>query len=120
MDLTRKLAVLFGIAFVGVGILGFVPMFVTTDGLLLGIFKIDSMHNMVHLASGVVALLASTNFNFARLYFQVFGVVYGLVGVWGLITGNVMGMEMNMADHLLHLGIAAISLYVGFVLSKRS
>ncbi|EKD75868.1 MAG: hypothetical protein ACD_44C00001G0009 [uncultured bacterium] len=117
MDIVRKLAVIFGVAFIAAGIAGFIPGLVTDGNLLLGIFEIDSMHNGVHLLSGIIALVSATQFSYARLYFQVFGVIYTIVAILGFITeGNMM--HMNMADNLLHLVIGIASLYIGFVLSK--
>lgn len=112
----KTLAWIFGVVFTLVGILGFVPGF-TTDGYLLGIFEVDTLHNIIHLLTGVVALwVAMSAPDKARLYFQVFGVIYGLVAVIGLIEGDsVLGLIMtNMADHVLHLAIAAVALWAGF------
>ena len=54
--MVKTMAVLFGVVFLLVGILGFVPA-VTKDEMLLGIFHVNTAHNAVHLLSGVVALL---------------------------------------------------------------
>ena len=118
MDSVRKLAVIFGVAFIAAGIAGFIPGLVTDGNLLLGIFEIDGMHNGVHLLSGIIALASATQFSYARLYFQVFGVIYTIVALLGFITDGNMMMHMNMADNLLHLVIGIASLYIGFVLSK--
>ncbi len=98
-----------GVVFVVVGVAGFL-----TDGNLLG-FQVDSTHNIVHIVSGVVALLAaSTGQSNARWYLVIFGLVYGLVTVLGFMTGSVLGLfEVNAADNYLHLAIAAVSLIVG-------
>lgn len=93
-----------------VGIAGFV----TGDPLL--VFKIDNVHNVVHLLSGLVALgAAATSMKYARWYLIVFGVVYGLVTVLGFVSGtDVLGLfEINTADNYLHLAIAVVSLVVG-------
>ncbi len=66
----RKAAMVFGAAFVLVGLLGFVPA-LTPNGLLLGLFAVDGTHNLVHILSGVAALAASTSASYSRLYFQV-------------------------------------------------
>jgi uncharacterized membrane protein YfcA len=55
--MVKTMAVLFGVVFLLVGILGFVPA-VTKDQMLLGIFHVNAAHNCVHLLSGVVALIA--------------------------------------------------------------
>src|SRR3989344_7392693 len=110
----QKLARVFGYVFVAVGVLGFVPG-VTSGGQLLGIFQVDTLHNIVHLLTGVLALVAASGAGTnARLYFQVFGVVYALVTVLGFLSGSVLGMMTNSADNVLHLVIAAVALYVGF------
>ncbi len=115
----RKAAMAFGVVFVLIGLLGFVPLFTTAsdDGnrLLLGIFEVNAIHNVVHLASGVVALVAAGKAATSRLYFQVFGVVYALVTVLGFIMDPVLGLiPVNLADNLLHVVIAGAALYLGF------
>jgi hypothetical protein len=114
----KKAAITFGIVLLVVGILGFVPG-ATRDGMLLGLFHVNTAHNAVHLLSGAVALWAgfTTTAN-ARLFFRVFGVVYALVAVLGFFTGDGMILGIisnNAADTWLHVAIAAVALYLGFV-----
>ena len=111
----------FGIVLLLVGILGFVPG-ITSNMLLLGIFMVDPMHNIVHLLTGIVAIAAAVGSGaYARLYFKVFGVVYALVAVLGFVmSGNVLGMSMNMADNLLHVIIAVVALYAGFMMKDSA
>jgi hypothetical protein len=112
----KKLAMVFGVVLLLVGVLGFVPG-ITTDGFLLGIFQVDMLHNIIHLASGAVALWAGmTSMKASKMYFQVFGVVYALVAVLGIVMGStgVFGMLMNTADNALHVVIAVVALYAGF------
>lgn len=117
----QTFAWIFGAVFVLVGLLGFVPA-LTPDGLLLGIFEVDPLHNVIHLLSGVLALGAAWAGSYARLYFQVFGVVYGIVTVVGFLQGDtVLGLiAVNTADHLLHLVIAAAALWVGFGMKENN
>ena len=111
----KPFAIIIGIAFVVVGILGFVPH-VTVNGLLLGIFAVDTMHNWVHIVSGVVALATSCREKAAKLYFQIFGIIYALVAILGFVMkGHILMMQMNMADNYLHIALAIILLYFGFV-----
>jgi len=75
------------------------------------------MHNLVHLLSGVIALVVGLRSEAAsRMYFRAFGVIYGLVAVIGLFVGSgmLLGMAHNMADAVLHVAIAATALYLGF------
>lgn len=114
----RTVASIFGIAFIVAGVLGYTSFF-APNGMLLGIFAVDHMHNMVHIISGVVALLSALNEKYAQLYLQIFGVVYGLVAALGFtMNGNVLTMHMNMADNFLHLTIALVALYFGFALKR--
>lgn len=119
--MVQKLAWVFGIVFLVVGLAGFVPS-LTQGGMLLGIFEVDPLHNVIHLLSGALAIGAVLAGNYARLYFQVFGVVYAVVAVVGFMQGDtVLGLiSTNMADHLLHLVIAAAALYVGFGMKEGS
>lgn len=112
----KKLAWIFAIVLSLIGILGFVPG-VTTDGNLLGVFEVDPTHNIIHLVSGLVFLFAvMKSTEAAKVVFKVFGVVYGLVAVIGLVQGDsVLGlMAVNAADHVLHIVIAVIALWLGF------
>lgn len=116
MSLVQKAATVFGAVFVLVGILGFIPAF-TPNGHLLGIFEVNGAHNVIHLLSGIAALLASSSHRYSRLYFQVFGVVYGLVTLLGIFAGDndLLGViAHNVADIFLHLIITAAALYFGF------
>ena len=112
----QKLAKLFGIVFVLIGVLGFVPP-LAPGGLLLGVFEVNALHNIVHLLTGLVALWAACSADKATLYFKVFGVVYLLVTILGFMTGSALAVGLvpvNMADNLLHVVIAVVALYAGF------
>lgn len=120
--MVKKIAWIFGIVLVLVGILGFVPG-VANNGLLLGIFQVDTMHNIIHLATGILAIAAAMGSGaYASLYFKVFGVVYALVALVGFVQGStVLGLiSINMADNLLHTAIAALALWVGFGMRSAS
>ena len=117
--MAQTLAWVFGAILTLVGVLGFVPG-ITNDGMLLGIFMVDGLHNVIHLVTGLAALAAAWGMYSNRLFFQVFGVVYALVAVIGLVMGgNILGLLMtNMADHVLHLVLAVVFLYVGFMMKE--
>lgn len=130
--MAKAVTILFGVVFVLVGILGFVPA-VNSAGpagtdytLLLGIFAVNPVHNVIHLASGVVALLAGLYGTgaYARLYLGVFGVVYGLVTILGLAGllfthGDLLGLvAINGADNILHVLITVAVLGTFFVTAK--
>lgn len=112
----QKLAWTFAGIFLAIGILGFVPG-VTTGGHLLGIFQVDTLHNIIHLVSGLVfAWAALSAESMGRMVFKVFGGIYAIVAVVGLVQGDtVLGLfATNGADHLLHVVLAVVILYIGF------
>ncbi len=86
---------------------------------LLG-FDVDIVHNIIHLATGILGIAAALTGR-SRLFNQVFGVVYLLVAIIGFIPGlnNINGlylgiMHVNAADDILHLVVGAACAYVGF------
>lgn len=113
----KKAANVFGWVLLVVGVLGFVPG-ITTDGHLLGIFDVNTVHNLIHIVSGLAALyLARQGEAQSQMFFKVFGVIYGLVAILGFFSGDmpVLGIvSNNMADTWLHVVIALVSLYLGF------
>jgi hypothetical protein len=119
--MVKTAAILFGIVFLVVGILGFVPA-CTTDmngmPMLLGIFHVNTAHNIVHLASGAVFLLCGmASASASRTFFKLFGVVYALVAVLGFYYGDqpLLGIiSSNRADTWLHVGLALVMLILGF------
>lgn len=116
-DSLSKTAMWFGVVLLVVGVLGFVPGITTSDGLLLGIFGVDTLHNLVHIITGALGIWAAkSGMDASRNFFKVFGVVYGLVTILGFVTGNglLWAIPTNMADNLLHVVIAALALYLGF------
>src|SRR5690242_4262535 len=110
----RFIAILFGIVFIFAGVAGFMPAF-TINGALLGIFKVDSIHNLLFIVSGVIAIMAATTFNLTKRYFLVFGVIYTIVAILGFARGgDLFLMQVNMADNFLHLGIGILSLFLRY------
>lgn len=114
--MVRVLAVLFGIAMIFAGVAGYgvMPQFVE-NGLLLGYFEVNAVHNLIHIITGVIAIMAATSFKYSKLFFIVFGIIYAVVAIFGFVNdGDLYVMHVNMADNYLHVGIAVISLLIGF------
>ena len=114
-----KIAIGVGVVFVAVGVLGFVPPLVP-DGKLLGLFEVNTLHNVVHLATGLIAIVVGMNGDGAsRMFFRVLGVIYLLVAALGFFYGEqpLLGLVANNnADTGLHLAIAVVMLYLGFAM----
>ena len=107
-----------GVVFVLVGILGFF------NSPVLGIFQVNTLHNVIHLLSGILALyFGSQSESAAKSYAKVFGIIYGLVTILGFVLpdGNVLGLfTVNMADNILHLVLAVVFLYIGYSKSGQA
>jgi hypothetical protein len=119
--MVKTAALLFGVVFLLVGILGFVPA-ATSNDMLLGIFHVNLAHNIVHLASGVVFLLCGmAGAGASSTFFKIFGIVYAIVAVLGFMNpaGPLLGMiANNPADNWLHTVLAVVMLLLGFGASR--
>jgi hypothetical protein len=117
-NFNRTFALVVGIVFILIGILGFIPALVP-GGALLGIFGVNAIHSIVHLLIGILGI-AAVYTGRARLYNQVIGIVYLLLGVLGFIpalvpNGMLLGLvDINLADNFLHLVVGAAMALVGF------
>src|ERR1700757_539443 len=125
--MVKTLAILFGLVFLVIGILGFVPAAtheVNGMPMLLGIFHVNTAHNIVHLASGVVFLLCGmAGAGPSRTFFKIFGIVYALVAVLGFYYGDapLVGIiSSNTANTWLHVVLAVAMLAIGFGTAKQT
>ncbi len=122
-SIQRTVALVVGIVFVLVGILGFVPALVP-GGALLGIFAVNTLHSIVHLLIGVLGIAAAMT-GWPRLYNRVFGIVYFALAILGFIpalvpNGALLGLvSINLSDNFLHLVIGAVLIIVGFFVADR-
>jgi hypothetical protein len=121
--MVRRLGVFFGAAFLFGGVLGFVPG-VVNDGMYFGIFMVNTPHDILHIVSGTLFLLASiAGAGLTRLWFQIFGAVYTAIAVAGFIVGDgmVFGfISNNLYDAWGHAGLALAMLLIGFAMPKQT
>ena len=119
--------------FLLVGILGFIPGITTdygdmnfaghhSDARLLGIFQVSILHNLVHLAFGIVGLALARSAAGAKAFLIGGGVIYLLLWLYGLIIDKDSAanfVPLNTADDWLHflLGVGMIAL--GTLLGRR-
>lgn len=122
--MAKKLAVLFGVVFIVVGLLAFIPNPIV-GGSAGAIFLTDRMHDLVHLLSGIVLLAFGLKRpESASKALVVVGAVYLLVTVLGFVHkpegGEVAGLiAMNKADHVLHLVLGVVLVLLGSVAKKK-
>jgi uncharacterized membrane protein HdeD (DUF308 family) len=105
--MASKFVKVLGIVFIILGVVGF---FLPMEGL----FHLTTSHNIVHLASGVVALIMSSSEAKSVMFAKVFGFIYLLVAILGLFMHDFAGVMFMAATNVLHFIIAFATLYVGF------
>ncbi|ONI84929.1 hypothetical protein ALI22I_31180 [Saccharothrix sp. ALI-22-I] len=121
-----------GAVFLVVGIAGFIPG-LTTDydmlefaghesrAMLLGVFAVSMLHNIVHLAFGVVGLALARTARGAYFFLIGGGVVYLVLWLYGLVIDHESGanfVPVNTADNWLHLVLGLGMLALGFALGR--
>ena len=86
--------------------------------MLLGIFHVNVPHNVVHIALGVIFLIACmAGAGASKAWFQIFGIIYAIVAIWGFAvgTGNTFWVVANNPAYTwLHVVLAIVMLYLGF------
>ena len=126
----RKFALIFGIIYVIAGVAGFIPGLtshhadmppIAVDafyGRALGLFPVNILHNLVHIAIGVWGIIGSRSVGGARFFGKGLAILYGLLAILGLIpaTNTMFGLvPLYGNDVWLHAGTALIAAYFGFV-----
>lgn len=133
MNIVRKMGFVYAAMFFLTVALGYIPGFTDANGALFGLFVIELKDDLLHLASGIWALLAAWHSTRATIfYFKVFGVVYFLDGVLGVLTGYGYldggiffafhpppDMLTRLAANAPHLAIGGLAIFTGFVISRR-
>lgn len=124
---------IYGIAFLLIGLSGFVPGLSPAhqhpnlaveagSAMALGLFPVNILHNLFHLAFGVWGLLAARSAGAARAYGKAVAVIYGLLTVMGLfpVTNTSFGLvPIYGHDVWLHALLAGVAGYFGFVHRDR-
>jgi hypothetical protein len=131
----RYYTFLVGIAFTIAGIGGFVGgitqpipadaphlLVEANYGLLLGLFPINLLHNLFHLAIGIGGLLTFKNSAYARRFLQVFGTALIILTIMGLIPqlNTTFGLVPVFGhDIWLHGLEGIIALYLVFAIKPE-
>lgn len=109
----QTFALAFGVVYLLIGILGFVLAPDEGDK-LFGVFQVNLLHNVIHLAVGALFLFGSRAHATAKQVSLLIGIVYGLVALLGfadIIVDDLI--DANAADDFLHLATAVLALYFG-------
>ena len=116
----RLYALVVGATLVLAGALGFFyeSTFTSDESVrdsVLGILEVNGWHNVVHIATGALGLLAfAAGAYAARTYVLALGVLYIAVAIWGFVIGDgdsiLSIVPVNTEDNLLHLVIGVTGL----------
>jgi hypothetical protein len=119
----RLFAGVVGAVLVVAGIIGFFyeADFTSNESVrdaVFGILDVNGWHNVVHIATGVLGLLAFSAGAYAsRLYALGIGAVYVVVALWGFVIGDgesiLSIIPINTEDSILHLVIGIGGLAAG-------
>lgn len=127
---TRTFALIFGIVFIAIGVLGFVPglmhpamgdhhvTMTNNYGDLLGLFPFNMPHNLVHILFGIWGLLAYRSLAGSKTYFRSVAIIYAILTVLGLIPAfdTIFGLiPIYGNDVWLHALLAIVAAYFGWV-----
>ena len=117
----QKLAGVFGVIFILVAVLGFISpggLVMTmepTTGMVLGVFPVNLLHNIVHLAFGAWGFVAARTWSGSKTFFTAGGIIYALLTVVGFLSPMGFGMvPLGGTDIWLHAVLAIAMLGIGF------
>lgn len=130
----RLAALVVGVVFLVVGVLGFIPGITTdydtmqfagheSEAMLLGVFQVSILHNIVHLLFGVLGVLLARTAVLARMFLVGGGVIYAVLWLYGLIVDEASDaniIPLNNADDWLHLVLAVGMILLGLLLPAYS
>jgi Domain of unknown function (DUF4383) len=134
-SLVNTAAMIVGVVFVLVGILGFVPGITThyadlgfaghgSGAKLLGIFQVSILHNIVHLLFGLAGIAAGRAApSAARGYLVGGGVIYLVLWIYGLVIDKASSanfVPVNNADNWLHLLLGVGMIALGLALGRTA
>lgn len=130
----RYFALIVGILFLLLGILGFIPGLLTLPasapilkisqgyGYLVGLFPVNLIHNLIYLAIGVWGIIAYRGELRARLFARSMAIGLGVLAILGLIPATKMlfGLVPLFGHNIwLHALTAAIAAYFGWFRKRK-
>ncbi len=119
-NIIKSYAALIGVVLIATGLLGFIsnPIVGEQAGAL---FATNAVHNLVHLLTGVLALgIAFALPREQQMRALVgFGALYAVIFVLVVVSPSFFGLfgdaPANAMDHVLHGGLAVVSLAVAYL-----
>jgi hypothetical protein len=133
MDPIRLIAAVYCVVLLIVTSLNYVPGLTDAQGRAFGIFALDIYDDALHFASAAWAgIAAGVSRRASETYFKVFGTLYLLDGLMGLVTGSgyldlgiliygwqSLGLGFKILANLPHIALGGFAAFTGFVLARR-
>ncbi len=132
----RNFALVYGVVFLGIGVLGFIPGLLqpppagaptlaieTLYGYLLALFPVNVLHDLTHVAFGVWGLAAYRGMLAALTYARGVAIIYAVLAVMGLIPvlNTTFGLiPLFGHDVWLHALLAVGAAYFGWMAPAAS
>jgi hypothetical protein len=123
MNIVKAWAALVGLVLIATGLIGFLgtPLVGSTSGALV---PTDNLHNVVHLATGALALgIAFGTSGKTQVDAMLgFGLLYVVIFTAVLISPTLLGLfsvPANAVVHVIHAAVAAVSIGVALMARDR-
>lgn len=116
MTTVQRVAQVLGWIFLIVGVIGLYYARSMSMGMLLGLFPVNVLHNVAHIALGVWGIAAAKTFQGAKTFATVGGVIYlvlALIGYFVPMGFNIIPLGGN--DVWLHVVLGVILVGAGFM-----
>jgi hypothetical protein len=113
---SRNFALIFGILYLGLGILGMLPG-MSVDGAVLGLFPSNGLLPLVHFVMGAWGLAAFMDWAAPQRYARSAAFIFAALGLMGMVHGldTVFGlMPLDGLDVWLHLLSAGALAFVAW------
>jgi hypothetical protein len=134
MDVIRLIAWAYALVLLFAAALNYIPGLTDAQGRVFGIFALDIYDDLLHLASATwAAVSAYWSRQAAKTFLKLFGTLYFLDGLLGLVTGSgyldlgivIYGVQdlsfgFRILNNLPHLALGAFAAFSGFVLAVRT
>ena len=123
MSTIQRVAQVFGWVFVLVAIWGFVTSGTSMEAdpemapKIMGLFPVNVLHNLVHLAFGIWGIMASRSVSGAKSYALGAGAIYLVLALLGFVAPSTFGLiPIGGNDIWLHalLGIVLLGAWAAF------
>jgi len=128
VDGIRIISVGYAVILAAAAALNYIPGLTDAEGRAFGIFALDIYDDLLHLASAVWAALAAwLSARAAIIFLKVFGTLYLLDGLLGLVTGSgyldlgilIYGVQdlpigFKILANLPHIALGGFAMFAGF------